>query len=175
VRILLLIPLTGLALLAAGCGQATKEPARAAEEPKPDNELRVATAGWKTDFSKHTVPLSEFASGGPGKDGIPAIDEPNFVSVEEADKWLDDREPVLELELGGEARAYPIQILIWHEIVNDTVNGLPVAVTFCPHGARLRPPPRRSRARLRDDGKPAQFRPRHVRPPDGELVATVRR
>ena len=129
---LLLIPLTGLALLAAGCGQTTKEPSQAGEEPKPDNELNVETAGWKTDFSKHTVPLSEFRSGGPGKDGIPAIDEPKFVSIEEADEWLDDREPVIELELEGEARAYPIQILIWHEIVNDTFAGQPVAVTFCP-------------------------------------------
>jgi len=129
---LLLISLTGLALLAAGCGQTTKEPSQAAEEPKPDNELSVDSASWKTDFSKHTVPLSEFMSGGPGKDGIPAIDEPKFVSVDEADEWLEDREPVIELELEGEARAYPIQILIWHEIVNDTVAGRPVAVTFCP-------------------------------------------
>jgi Protein of unknown function (DUF3179) len=128
---LLLIPLTGLALLAAGCGQ-TKEPSQAAEEPKPDNELSVETGGWKTDFSKHTVPLSAFRSGGPGKDGIPAIDEPKFVSVSEADEWLEDREPVIELEVEGEARAYPLQILIWHEIVNDTVAGRPVAVTFCP-------------------------------------------
>jgi hypothetical protein len=128
---LFLIPLIGLALLAAGCGQ-TKEPSQPAEEPKPDNELSVETGGWKTDFSKHTVPLSEFRSGGPGKDGIPAIDEPKFVSIEEADEWLDDREPVIELEVEGEARAYPIQILIWHEIVNDTVAGQPVAVTFCP-------------------------------------------
>jgi hypothetical protein len=129
---LLLIPLTGLLLLAAGCGQTTKEPSQAAEEPKPDNELGVETTGWKTDFSKHTVPLSEFVSGGPGKDGIPAIDEPKFVSVDEAAEWLEDREPVIELEVEGEARAYPIQILIWHEIVNDTVAGRPVAVTFCP-------------------------------------------
>jgi hypothetical protein len=127
----LLIPLTGLALLAAGCGQ-TKEPSQAAEGPKPDNELSVETDGWKTDFSKHTVPLSEFRSGGPGKDGIPAIDEPKFVSVGEGDEWLEDREPVIELELAGQARAYPIQILIWHEIVNDTVGERPIAVTFCP-------------------------------------------
>ncbi|MGH3034081.1 MAG: DUF3179 domain-containing protein [Gaiellaceae bacterium] len=88
--------------------------------------------GWDTDFSKHTVPLSEFHSGGPGKDGIPAIYEPMFVSVEEAGEWLADREPVIELELRGIARAYPIQILTWHEIVNDEVAGTPVAVTFCP-------------------------------------------
>jgi hypothetical protein len=129
---LLLIPVAGLLLLAAGCGATTKEPSQEAEEPKPDNRLSIDTTGWKTDFSKYTVPLSEFRSGGPGRDGIPAIDEPRFVSVSEADEWLEDREPVIELEVQGEARAYPIQILIWHEIVNDTVAGRPVAVTFCP-------------------------------------------
>jgi hypothetical protein len=92
----------------------------------------VPIEGWETDFSKHTVPLGEFASGGPGKDGIPAIDEPGFVSVDEAAAWLADREPVIEFELEGEARAYPLQILVWHEIVNDELAGTPVAVTFCP-------------------------------------------
>ncbi|HLA99264.1 MAG TPA: DUF3179 domain-containing protein [Anaerolineales bacterium] len=85
-----------------------------------------------TDFSKHTVPYSEILSGGPPKDGIPAIDEPKFVSVNEADSWLRSVEPVILIQVEEEARAYPIQVLIWHEIVNDTVGGLPLAVTFCP-------------------------------------------
>ena len=89
------------------------------------------TSGWKTDFGRRAVPLSEFQRGGPGRDGIPAIDEPRFVSVAEAD-FLKPKEPVIELVLGGDARAYPIQILVWHEIVNDEFDGLPVAVTFCP-------------------------------------------
>jgi hypothetical protein len=89
------------------------------------------TAGWKTDFKQRLVPLTEFQRGGPGKDGIPAINEPRFVSVDEAD-FLDPKEPVIEVELNGDARAYPIQILVWHEIVNDVVGGVPVAVTFCP-------------------------------------------
>jgi hypothetical protein len=97
-----------------------------------DQGLQVPEAGWETDFAKYTVPLDEFQSGGPGKDGIPAVDHPTFVSVAEAGEWLADREPVIELELGGTAHAYPLQILIWHEIVNDTVAGTPVAVTFCP-------------------------------------------
>jgi hypothetical protein len=89
------------------------------------------TAGWRTDFDRRAVPLSEFQRGGPGKDGIPAIDRPRFVSVEDVE-FLEPKEPVIELELGGEARAYPIQILIWHEIVNDSIGDVPVAVTFCP-------------------------------------------
>ena len=87
---------------------------------------------WRTDFSKHTVPLDEIVSGGPPKDGIPAIDDPRFVSVEEADDWLEADEPVLTVELDGEAKAYPLQIMIWHEIANDRVGGVPVAVTYCP-------------------------------------------
>ncbi|GIW52148.1 MAG: hypothetical protein KatS3mg081_1503 [Gemmatimonadales bacterium] len=87
---------------------------------------------WKTDFSKRSVPLEEIVPGGPPKDGIPAIDRPKFVSVQQADRWLDDREPVVVVDLGGEAKAYPLQILIWHEIVNDAVGGVPVAVTYCP-------------------------------------------
>jgi hypothetical protein len=90
------------------------------------------TFGWKTDFSRHSVPLVEIMSGGPPKDGIPAIDRPEFVSVSSADEWLKPREPVILFERDDEARAYPLQILIWHEIANDTVAGLPVAVTFCP-------------------------------------------
>jgi hypothetical protein len=89
------------------------------------------TAGWQTDFDRRAVPLSEFQRGGPGKDGIPAIDRPRFRSVEDVD-FLEPKEPVIELEVGGEARAYPIQILMWHEIVNDSVEGVPVAITFCP-------------------------------------------
>ncbi|HVH30644.1 MAG TPA: DUF3179 domain-containing protein, partial [bacterium] len=71
-------------------------------------------------------------SGGPSKDGIPAIDAPRFDAVAAADKWLTLREPVILFERAGEGRGYPLQILIWHEIANDTVAGLPIAVTFCP-------------------------------------------
>jgi hypothetical protein len=96
-----------------------------------EDEVTFATAGWETDFARHSVPLGEFSSGGPGKDGIPAIDAPRFVPASNVD-FLEAREPVVALELNGDARAYPLQILIWHEIVNDTVGGTPVAVTFCP-------------------------------------------
>ena len=86
----------------------------------------------RTDFSKALVPSDEIVSGGPPPDGIPAIDRPNFVTSAEANAWLKPKEPVVALEISGEARAYPLQILMWHEIVNDTVGGRPVAVTYCP-------------------------------------------
>jgi hypothetical protein len=135
----------GLLLLAA-CTQGAPAPPAGAEADDsagadtsaggaPDagdtDELRVTTTGWATDFSRHEVALGEFISGGPGKDGIPAIDAPKFQPVAEVD-WLEDQEPVIAFGIGEEWRAYPIQILIWHEIVNDVVADRPVTVTFCP-------------------------------------------
>ncbi len=97
------------------------------ETPPPGAERE-----FSTDFSRHTVPYREVLSGGPPKDGIPAIDAPQFVTVAEADAWLASQEPVVLVQADGEARAYPLQILTWHEIVNDTVGDLPLTVTFCP-------------------------------------------
>lgn len=91
-----------------------------------------AIKGWKTNTEKRSLELSELMSGGPGKDGIPSIDKPKFVSTNEAGKWLKPNEPVISVKIGDEARAYPLQILIWHEIVNDEIKGQPVTVTFCP-------------------------------------------
>ena len=88
-------------------------------------------AEWpRTDFDRRSVDLAEIVSGGPPKDGIPAIDAPRFRPASEV--ALADREPVISVEIGNAARAYPLQILIWHEIVNDELAGRPIAVTFCP-------------------------------------------
>jgi hypothetical protein len=87
---------------------------------------------FNTDRSKHNIDLSTLQAGGPPKDGIPSIDEPSFVSVEAAQKWIEPQEPVIALVVEGDARAYPLQILTFHEIVNDRAGGVPVAVTFCP-------------------------------------------
>jgi hypothetical protein len=85
----------------------------------------------KTDFTKSSVNLEEVLSGGPGKDGIPAIDSPKFEPLTQY-HTLNDTEPVIGIVLNGEAKAYPLRILIWHEIVNDVIAGIPVAVTYCP-------------------------------------------
>lgn len=88
--------------------------------------------GWsKTDFSKTSIKFDEILSGGPPKDGIPSIDEPKFISAG-TETTLTGTEPVIALEIAGDARAYPLRILTWHEIVNDTVGGMPVTVTYCP-------------------------------------------
>ena len=86
----------------------------------------------QTDFTRTTIDFAEVISGGPPKDGIPAIWEPAHIPVADETR-LHDREPVLTYEVEGEApRAYPIRYLMWHEIVNDVVGGLPIAVTYCP-------------------------------------------
>lgn len=84
------------------------------------------------DGTKYIVHPNKLLSGGPSKDGIPSIDDPEFITIEEADEFLDDDELVLALDFNGKQRAYPFQILVWHEIVNDKINGKPVLVTYCP-------------------------------------------
>jgi len=88
-------------------------------------------AGFTTDFSKATVDFTTIFSGGPPKDGIPSIDAPRFERAVDI-SWLEDPEPVIRLEAAGMIKAYPLQILIWHEIVNDRIGNVPVAVTYCP-------------------------------------------
>ncbi len=78
------------------------------------------------------VPLDEMIPGGPPPDGIPAIDSPSFEAAEDAASWLAPQEPVVALRVSDDSRAYPIRILMWHEIVNDVVGGEPVSVTYCP-------------------------------------------
>jgi hypothetical protein len=81
---------------------------------------------------KHIVPLDQIVSGGPPPDGIPSIDNPKFLSVVDASKFLKDSDLVVGLTIKGQTKAYPLLILVWHEIVNDKVGGVPVAVTYCP-------------------------------------------
>lgn len=96
-------------------------------------EIRV------TDGIRHSVPLEEIVGGGPPQDGIPPIDHPKFVSIAEANAWLVDTEPGIAFSRGNTHRFYPFQILVWHEIVNDTVpapneGGADerILVTYCP-------------------------------------------
>ena len=92
---------------------------------------RWRAEGWKTDFSQSKIDFDSIMSGGPPRDGIPSIDAPAFLPASEA-SGLDAKEPVMALEIDGKARAYPLRIMIWHEIVNDTLAGQPIAVTYCP-------------------------------------------
>ena len=87
---------------------------------------------WNTNFDISLVDYTEILSGGVPRDGIPTIRDPRFISIAEADAVYVDHSPVMQVSLNGDARAYPLDILIWHEIVADVVGGVPVAVTFCP-------------------------------------------
>ncbi|MHC4140792.1 MAG: DUF3179 domain-containing (seleno)protein [Planctomycetota bacterium] len=78
-----------------------------------------------------TIPRHEIAFGGPAKDGIPSLTNPDVVSIDSADHLRDD-DRVVGVSLGGHARAYPIRALIYHEAVNDEVGGVPIAVVYCP-------------------------------------------
>lgn len=83
------------------------------------------------DLAEVTIPKSEILSGGPPRDGIPSIDMPVFISPDQA-TFMEDVDLVVSVTLGGETRAYPLRILVWHEIVNDVIAGIPIAVTYCP-------------------------------------------
>lgn len=117
-----------------------EETLMAENKTKPSNvaqEVEInlpqgAETEFSTDFTIHSVSFDEIFSGGPSKDGIPSIDAPKHISIAKADDWLAAREPVIEVLINDEIKAYPIQILTWHEIVNDMVGGVPIAVTYCP-------------------------------------------
>ena len=104
-------------------------PALAAAGDIPD---RWKQAWPETDFSRIAVDPGSIVSGGPPKDAIPAITAPDMIPAADEAR-IAAREPVMvHAPEGAPARAYPVRYLMWHEIVNDTVAGVPVAVTFCP-------------------------------------------
>jgi hypothetical protein len=132
----------GLLLLAVTIGAcATNAPDESVDRPVV--EVTQAIPGSVEDgpsalddprdprLPKPLIDPDQLLSGGPPPDGIPAIDNPRFQRARDVD-WLAETEAVLALTVNGESRAYPLQILTWHEIVNDTVAGIPVAVTYCP-------------------------------------------
>ena len=106
------------------------------ETDEPMSEKTTSTSREKeimvTDGVRHSVALSEIRGGGPPNDGIPSIDDPKFISPDEASAWLSDSDPGIAVSVGDEHHFYPYQILVWHEIVNDTIGGKRILVTYCP-------------------------------------------
>ncbi len=96
-----------------------------------DNSQSTELVMMETNGVKHLIPLDKIKGGGPPKDGIPSIDNPVFTDVENS-QFMSDSDTVIGLEINGDAKAYPLFILVWHEIVNDTVGNTPVSVTYCP-------------------------------------------
>jgi hypothetical protein len=131
------LPLPGLlvavVMLTAACSPGPQAPPPA---PSEDSRTTVDMPSALDDprhsgFPEPLIDPDDLVSGGPPPDGIPPIDDPKFAPASEID-WLGDDEPVLSLTVGDEARAYPLQVMTWHEIVNDRVGGIPVTVTYCP-------------------------------------------
>jgi hypothetical protein len=110
---------------------ASVELERTAVSPRQQDVASALQDPSNDTFPQPLIPLEELKSGGPPPDGIPPIDDPRFHKPDQVD-WIAAEEPVLALELNGDRRAYPLKVMIWHEIVNDTVGGVPVAVTYCP-------------------------------------------
>jgi hypothetical protein len=150
------ILLAGFSIIAAACSDTgtssetvaaaedpTVAPTTPGETPAPPTS-RVPAVGALPDgpsaldhmtdaaFPEPLVDPQRVRSGGPPPDGIPSIDDPRFLPVIDHLDLLPADEPVVALEVDGDARAYPVRIMIWHEIVNDTVGGVPVSVTYCP-------------------------------------------
>lgn len=139
-----------LALIAAACSSsnAGDDTDSAAAATSPDTTLASSSGSsastglpvgasaledrFNDAFPDPIIDPGSIVSGGPPPDGIPPIDDPQFIPVSDADVWLNDPEPVMVVDVDGDVRAYPLQIMMWHEIVNDTVGDLPLAVTYCP-------------------------------------------
>ncbi|MHA7646953.1 DUF3179 domain-containing protein [Nitrosopumilus sp. S4] len=96
-----------------------------------ENNFNKPLQIMETNGVKHIIPLDKIKSGGPPKDGIPSIDHPVFVDVKNS-FFMSDSDTVIGLSINGQTKAYPLFILVWHEIVNDNIGGIPVAVTYCP-------------------------------------------
>ena len=131
-------------VVVAGCGQTGTLPEQSQPSPPgPGVVLAQVVASPAEDVASALADMrdprlppplinpDEIWSGGPPPDGIPALYQPRFERARDID-WLAEAEPVLAVTIGGETRAYPIQIMTWHEIANDTIGGIPVAVTYCP-------------------------------------------
>ncbi len=118
-----------LTLALVGCGTDPDVP----DARDPERLTGASALDDPLDESLPTplIDLDDLLTGGPPPDGIPALDQPRFDRADAVD-WLEADEPLLSLTLGGETRGYPLRVMTWHEIVNDTVGGVPVAVTYCP-------------------------------------------
>ena len=111
-----------------GCSQSeipTIPKVQELEQMEEELDIKVTESGVK-----YIVDPLKIVGGGPPKDGIPSIDNPRFVSLSEADQWIQDNELVIAIIYKGVKRVYPLQILVWHEIVNDTIAGDPILVTY---------------------------------------------
>lgn len=135
--------LIAIAITLAACGAGSLAgPTDAESDSTADDDslvtvpihLQSMAEIWETDFSNSIIDLEELLVGIPisdPRDAIPPIDNPRFEAVSESD-WIEDQEPGVLIEIEGDARFYPLSVMTRHEIVNDEIAEVPVAVTYCP-------------------------------------------
>ena len=130
----LIILILSLLLLVSlvSCAKPTPAPQPKAPTATPTPAIPQEEYEIKTDPSgvKYIVDPDKIVGGGPPRDGIPSIDNPKFVTLDEADEWIEDNELVLGITYKGVKRVYPLQIMVWHEIVNEIIAGDPLLVTY---------------------------------------------
>ncbi len=125
-NISLLLLLAAFLVLAVSCTpQAPPPPKAPTPAPEEEHDIKVTADG-----TRYIVHPDKIVGGGPPKDGIPAIDNPIYVTLEEADSWIEDNELVLAIIYKGVKRVYPLQLMVWHEIVNDFIAGDPLLITY---------------------------------------------
>lgn len=132
-RYILILTVSLLLVFFTGCARTAPVPEPAPPAPvttptlPPEEEHEIKTT---PDGVKYIVEPGKIIGGGPPKDGIPSIDNPVFVSMEEADQWIGDNELVLGIIHKGIKRVYPLQIMVWHEIVNEVIAGDPLLISY---------------------------------------------
>ncbi len=129
--------LGGLVFFVVSCAKPTPAPAPVpAPAPAAEEITEPGETGKEMEIKvteegvKYIVDPGKIVGGGPPKDGIPSIDNPKFVSVAEADDWIQDNELVLAFTYKDVTRVYPLQIMVWHEMVNDIIAGDPILITY---------------------------------------------
>jgi protein-disulfide isomerase len=136
-RLLKLLPVLIVTLITWSLPMASHAQLSCDPAPAPFDNPEVL-ANWQTIWELTDICLSvpgifeEVVSGGVPRDGIPPIDFPTMDDQVTTDQWLSPQSPVISVEIDGTARAYPLAILIAHEIVNDVIGETPIAVTYCP-------------------------------------------
>lgn len=130
---LMIVFAAGAELIAGGSSESS-QPLLEKEVSGTSEEYPVVpfslAADFTTDFTKISVDLGRVVSGGPGKNGIPALSDPKFVSIGES--LIPDDVQAIVVTIGSDVRVYPLNILVWHELINDTIGDLPILVSFCP-------------------------------------------
>ena len=119
-----------LALVGVWLSAPAQQPQALIQVEKKPKYIPAGPGQKPFEVTRHLIPLGEIQGGGPARDGIPALDNPRFILAAAADRFLKASDVVIGVEFHGVAKAYPIRILNWHEMVNDRVASQPVLVTW---------------------------------------------